>query len=209
MRVTTSSLLIGAAAVTARSCHEAQSVGDLNINLPSDQPVSQGPAEQVVLGSSGRRVPQFPSEQEVTAEASKSANWLQDSLNSLTAEARAIWDEVATEFPEEMSKATTFAPPKKHTRRADSYWDHLTSGAAIQKVWVENADGEMEREIHGKLEDYNLRTKKVDPSILGVDPDVKQYSGYLDDDKEDKHLFYCKRLSVSTPTLLIPAGRVF
>jgi len=31
--------------------------------------------------------------------------------------------------------------------------------------------------------------KKVDPSKLGVDT-VKQYSGYLDDEKNDKHLFY-------------------
>ena len=183
-------------------------MGEQTVKLPSGQLVSQGPAGQVVLGSSGGRVSQFPLEQEITDAASKSANWLQDSLNSLTTEARAIWDEVAMEFPEEMSKATTFAPPKKHTRRADSYWDHLTSGADIQKVWVENADGEMEREIHGKLEDYNLRTKKVDPSALGVDPDVKQYSGYLDDDKEDKHLFYCKHPPSILRTSLTPAERV-
>jgi len=122
----------------------------------------------------------------------KHANWLKDSLDSLTTEARAVWDEVSMMFPEDMSKATTFTPPKKHTRRPNSYWDHVTSGANIQSVWVENADGEREQEIDGRLEDYSLRTKKVDPSELGVDPDVKQYSGYLDDDKEDKHLFYCK-----------------
>jgi hypothetical protein len=33
--------------------------------------------------------------------------------------------------------------------------------------------------------------KAVDPSKLGVDPGVKQYSGYLDDNENDKHLFYC------------------
>jgi L-rhamnose mutarotase len=27
---------------------------------------------------------------------------------------------------------------------------------------------------------------------LGIDPGVKQYSGYLDDDENDKHLFYCE-----------------
>ncbi|KAG9971925.1 carboxypeptidase Y-like protein A, partial [Aureobasidium melanogenum] len=62
-------------------------------------------------------------------------------------------------------------------------------GADIQSVWVENAQGQKEREIEGKLENYSLRTKKVDPSHLGVDK-VKQYSGYLDDDEDDKHLFY-------------------
>ena len=46
-------------------------------------------------------------------------------------------------------------------------------------------------EIDGKLETYNLRAKKVDPSKLGVDT-VKQFSGYLDDEENDKHLFYCK-----------------
>jgi cathepsin A (carboxypeptidase C) len=63
-------------------------------------------------------------------------------------------------------------------------------------VWVENSNGEKERAIDGKLENYNLRAKKVDPSKLGVDT-VKQYSGYLDDEKNDKHLFYCKILHLS------------
>ena len=65
-------------------------------------------------------------------------------------------------------------------------------GADIQEVWVKNADGDNEREVDGKLNAYNLRAKKVDPSALGVDPNVKQYSGYLDDNDNDKHLFYCE-----------------
>lgn len=44
----------------------------------------------------------------------------------------------------------------------------------------------------GKLSKYDLRSKAVDPSELGVDPGVKQYSGYLDDNENDKHLFYCE-----------------
>ena len=94
-------------------------------------------------------------------------------------------------FPESMDKASFFSTPKKHTRRPNSHWDHIVKGADIQSVWVENSKGEKEREIDGKLEDYSLRAKKVDPSGLGVDPGVKQYSGYLDDDENDKHLFYC------------------
>jgi cathepsin A (carboxypeptidase C) len=62
----------------------------------------------------------------------------------------------------------------------------------VQSVWVTGAGGTKEREIDGKLEAYDLRVKKVDPSVLGVDPDVKQYSGYLDDNENDKHLFYCE-----------------
>jgi cathepsin A (carboxypeptidase C) len=121
---------------------------------------------------------------------SKPLHSLQESLNHLSAEARAVWEEVSLLFPEEMSKATFSIPPKKHTRRPDHYWDHIVKGSDIQNVWVENEKGEMEREIDGKLENYDMRIKKVDPSNLGVDPDVKQYSGYLDDKENDKHLFY-------------------
>ncbi|CAI6336565.1 unnamed protein product [Periconia digitata] len=114
---------------------------------------------------------------------------LEESLKSLSGEARRVWDEVALMFPESFDKASFFSPPKPHTRKPDSEWEHVVKGADIQSVWVENAQGEKEREIDGKLENYNLRAKTVDPSVLGVDT-VKQYSGYLDDEEEDKHLFY-------------------
>jgi cathepsin A (carboxypeptidase C) len=116
---------------------------------------------------------------------------LEESLKSLTGEARRVWDEVALMFPESFEKSSFFSTPKPHTKRPDHEWDHIVKGADVQSVWVENAQGEKEREIDGKLENYNLRVKKVDPSVLGVDK-VKQYSGYLDDDEEDKHLFYCE-----------------
>lgn len=128
---------------------------------------------------------------------SKPLHDLHESFNSMTSEARAIWDEVAMMFPEAMDKASFFSTPKKHTRRPDSQWDHIVKGADIQSIWVENKMGEKEREVDGKLEDYSLRAKKVDPSALGVDPGVKQYSGYLDDDKNDKHLFYCEYLNLA------------
>ncbi|KAJ4360365.1 uncharacterized protein N0V89_000927 [Didymosphaeria variabile] len=114
---------------------------------------------------------------------------LEESLKSLTGEARRVWDEVALMFPEAFDKASFLSMPKPHTRREDSEWDHIVKGADVQSVWVENAQGDKEREIDGKLENFDLRVKKVDPSVLGVDK-VKQYSGYLDDNEEDKHLFY-------------------
>ena len=123
---------------------------------------------------------------------SKPLHSLQESLKPLTEEARAIWDEVTMMFPEDMAKANLHSLPKKHTRRPDSHWDHIIKGADIQSVWVESENGGQERDVDGKLESYNLRSKKVDPSSLGVDPGVKQYSGYLDDEENDKHLFYCK-----------------
>lgn len=129
---------------------------------------------------------------ELNAESwTKPLHHLEESLKSLTGEARRVWDEVALMFPESFDKASFFSTPKPHTRKADREWDHIVKGADVQSVWVENAQGDKEREIDGKLENYNLRVKKVDPSSLGVDK-VKQYSGYLDDDDEDKHLFYCE-----------------
>ena len=122
---------------------------------------------------------------------SKPLHNLQESLKSLTGEARQIWDEVALMFPEAMDQTSFFSLPKPHSRKHDNEWDHIMKGADIQSVWVENAHGQKERDIDGKLDNYSLRTKKVDPSVLGVDK-VKQYSGYLDDDEADKHLFYCK-----------------
>lgn len=124
-----------------------------------------------------------------TSSWTKPLHNLQESLKSLTGEARQVWDEVAMMFPEAMDQSSFFSLPKPHTRRHDSEWDHIIKGADVQSVWVTNAQGDKEREIEGKLENYSLRTKKVDPSALGVDK-VKQYSGYLDDDEEDKHLFY-------------------
>jgi len=130
----------------------------------------------------------FPAEAKDTL--SKQLHTLKDTLKGLTSEAAAVWDEVAMMYPEDMSAASFFSLPKKHTRKPDHQWDHIVRGADIQSVWVDNADGEKEREIDGKLDTYDLRVKSVDPSKLGVDPNVKQYSGYLDDNENDKHLFY-------------------
>lgn len=75
--------------------------------------------------------------------------------------------------------------PKPNNRKADSTWDYVVKGADVQSVWVENALGQKERKVDGALNQFNLRAKKVDPSKLGIDT-VKQYSGYLDDEEEDK-----------------------
>ena len=135
------------------------------------------------------------------SDAWRSLEHLAESMKNIPTEAKAIWDEVAMHFPEAMDKASFFSSPKPHTRKPDSTWDYIVKGADIQSVWVENAKGEKEREIDGKLETYNLRAKKVDPSKLGVDT-VKQYSGYLDDDENDKHLFYCESRSSICPLLV-------
>jgi len=149
-------------------------------------------AQQKVLHDSAK--PQSPLQQAAKAGTdvwTKALGSLAESMHEMTDEVKAVWDEVTMHFPEAMEKANFFSAPKPHTRKPDSVWDYVVKGADVQSVWVENSKGEKEREIDGKLDTYNLRAKKVDPSKLGVDK-VKQYSGYLDDEANDKHLFYCK-----------------
>lgn len=116
-----------------------------------------------------------------------------EKFGDVSAEAKAVWDEVtllAPEAVEAFKKNALPSKPKPASRKPDSSWDHVVKGADVQDLWVETDAGK-HRQVGGRLEDYNLRAKKVDPSKLGVDK-VKQYSGYLDDEENDKHLFYCK-----------------
>lgn len=147
------------------------------------------PPMQQVMGGSYEKLENLA--QENADIFSKPLQKLQEEFKTLTDEARGVWEDVSNLFP----NAETFpmlSLPKKHTRRPDSHWDSIVRGADVQSVWVNGDDGEKHREIDGKLEAYDLRVKKVDPSVLGVDPNVKQYSGYLDDNDNDKHLFYCE-----------------
>lgn len=116
---------------------------------------------------------------------------LKQTLKGLSAETQQIWEEVAAMYPKEFNPANMFSHPKPHKKRPDHEWDFIKKGEDLQSVWVTNAQGNKERAIDGHLSPYGLRTKKVDPKSLGVDK-VKQYSGYLDDEETDKHLFYCK-----------------
>lgn len=166
MKLLTSSVLFGAASAAIANQHVFSN------SLPSEKPLKEA-------------------EKPATSAWSKSLNHLTQSMNDMTVEAKALWDDVAMHFPEAMDKSSFFSAPKPHKKRPASTWDYVMKGADVQAVWVENANGEKEREIDGKLESYNLRAKKVDPAKLGVDK-VKQYSGYLDDEENDKHLFYCK-----------------
>ena len=109
----------------------------------------------------------------------------------MPSQAKGLWDEMSLLVPGFMEKASNFiSHPKAHTKKPDSEWDRVIKGEDIQNMWVET-DGVKHRKLDGHLKDYNMRVKKVDPSKLGVDK-VKQYSGYLDDEANDKHLFYCE-----------------
>lgn len=170
MRVLPATLLVGAATAA----------------VPFQQQLQQ------VLGMPQEDVVEQPTTQPAAPTHPKPLDYFQDQLKSLSDEARKLWEEVSNYFPDSMDHSPVFSLPKKHTRRPDSHWDHVVRGADVQSVWVTNADGEKEREIDGKLEAYDLRVKKTDPAALGIDPNVKQYTGYLDDNENDKHLFYCK-----------------
>ena len=150
-----------------------------------------------------QQVFQFPKQFPEAAKnaSSQQLHNLKDVMGSLTDEARAVWDEVAMMYPEDMAKASLFSSPKRHTRKPDHEWDHIVRGSDVQNIWVENENGEKERELSGKLDTYDLRVKKVDPSSLQVDPGVKQYSGYLDDNENDKHLFYCEKIHLGLGTI--------
>lgn len=123
-----------------------------------------------------------------------------DAFGEMSSEAKATWHELSLMVPgavEAFKKQLTEFKPKKHSRIPNHKWDHVVRGADVQRSWVKGDDGQSRRKVGGKLDNFGLRVKKVDPSKLGVDK-VKQYSGYLDDEEKDKHLFYCKLLSFSS-----------
>ncbi len=114
-----------------------------------------------------------------------------EAFGEMPAAARGLWDEMSLLVPGFVEKASNLiSRPKPHTRKPDSEWDHIVRGADVQSMWVET-DGVKHRKVDGPVESYDLRVKAVDPSSLGIDK-VKQYSGYLDDNENDKHLFYCE-----------------
>lgn len=119
---------------------------------------------------------------------------LENLWGEASAEVKATWNEISLLVPGALDHFESFKKQaggtgKSTNRRPDSDHDFHVNGADLDSVWVET-DGESHRKVDGDLSNYGLRAKAVDPSKLGVD-DVKQYSGYLDEYVEDKHLFYC------------------
>ena len=89
---------------------------------------------------------------------------------------------------------------KRVDRKPDSAWDYVSHGSDLSSKGAQQAASagqtvnlEADADVFD-ISKFSLRTKKVDPESLGVDK-VKQLSGYLDNDEQDKHLFYCKETS--------------
>lgn len=96
-----------------------------------------------------------------------------DVLGSLSDELKTVWDEIPLRFPSEMSQLQFETKSKPHNikKKDASAWDFV----------VQSQD----------VESYQLRVNKIkDPKKLGIDPDVKQFSGYLDVEEDDKHFFF-------------------
>lgn len=81
---------------------------------------------------------------------------------------------------------------KRIAARPNDFWDHIVRGADVAEAKVSSTSAE----TSSLLANFNLRAKEVDPSSLKVDA-VKQLSGYLDNDEQDKHLFYCKQCTMT------------
>jgi cathepsin A (carboxypeptidase C) len=176
MRLTTSALVLGAA--SSATALQGQKV----LSSPWQQPI-EGVA------------------QDAPAPSDSWTERIESLFGDASAEAMAMWDEISQFVPDAAHKFEQMLQgpkPKPAARRPDSHWDHVVKGADVQNIQVQGADGTSRPKFGGHLENFNLRTKKVDPSKLGVDT-VTQYSGYLDDEDQDKHLFYCKFKKQSFP----------
>ncbi|KKA31040.1 hypothetical protein TD95_002964 [Thielaviopsis punctulata] len=150
-------------------------------------------SEQVVMNSHTNPNTESTSSMETKPVAGSVWDTLHDSINSIGSEAKALWDEINMLAPEAVeafkaAKAAQAKATKKVNRKPDSSWDHVVKGEQVQTIMAQT-DGKEHRKIGGNLGAYSLRAKAVDPKKLGVDG-VKQYSGYLDDNENDKHLFY-------------------
>lgn len=125
-----------------------------------------------------------------------------DSLGGdFTTEAITAWNKIAELYPEDTISAVQamlgMGKPKAGvTRKPDSDWDFIVQGDEVVSALGSNIEG------HEKLKGTKLRIKK--PGNLGVDAGVKQYSGYLDVDDNQKHFFFCKFGSFGTASAVPP-----
>lgn len=96
------------------------------------------------------------------------ANALKLPLDQVPADARALWSEMTMKFPSAVLSLQFWSNPKKHTENKYKF-DALVQNEAFPR--------------------HKLRVKKSGAEKLGIDS-VKQATGYLDIEEEDKHFFY-------------------
>ncbi|KAH3899407.1 probable Carboxypeptidase Y [Saccharomycodes ludwigii] len=93
------------------------------------------------------------------------------SYKDIPSDLKDVYHDIAMRFPTELSQLQLTTSPKK-----------------VRLNKKKTADVVVTNE---KLSNYQLRVNSIrNPSKLGIDPGVKQYTGYLDIEDEDKHFFY-------------------
>lgn len=136
-----------------------------------------------------------PGQQPLTANSAQLPSFISQAMDkvkatlgdiNVSAEAAAAWTEMAKLYPEDtisalQAMASKSKPKSGSKMRPDSHWDHIVDGEQMVSAMAGKVDG------HEKLKGTKLRIKK--PNGLGVDENVKQYSGYLDVE-DDKHFFF-------------------
>lgn len=95
------------------------------------------------------------------------AKFVNEPLEKIPAETKRLWTDMMLDYPEAVSKLSFKTKPKKAKAEKSSFDFHVADT---------------------RVPNHKLRGKSV-PKSLGID-DVKQYSGYLDVEDEDKHFFY-------------------
>lgn len=98
---------------------------------------------------------------------SQAAEFFNEPLRNIPSEVISAWNSVGAENSEKLKQSLQLSSPVKATHRADDTWKHI-----VTKEEYPN---------------HKLRVKQ--PYELEIDS-VKQYSGYLDLDAEDKHFFF-------------------
>lgn len=91
--------------------------------------------------------------------------FLNEPVSTLTKDTKQLWSEMMLKYPDALKSLTNKIPGKKASTKKFDF--HVTDN---------------------KYKNHSLRGKET-PKSLGVD-DVKQYTGYLDLEEEDKHFFY-------------------
>lgn len=99
---------------------------------------------------------------------SKFAQVINEPASAISSEAKKAWSEVLLKFPESVASLKFSSSPRGSKIKAQSAFDFHV---ALDKV-----------------PNHKLRVKST-PEDLGIDS-VKQYSGYLDVEEDDKHFFF-------------------
>lgn len=97
----------------------------------------------------------------------KIAQYLNEPVELIPAEAVQTWAEMFMELPDQIARLNLKSNPKKATKDDSKFDFHVTDA---------------------RVPNHKLRVKST-PEDLGIDT-VKQYTGYLDVEDEDKHFFY-------------------